>query len=145
MGVAMVLFGLFCWAAGANPFGVYASIEKAAFGSWYAFQNTLVRASPLMLCSLCTAIPIRLGMVIIGNEGALVIGGLSATVAGLAVQNQAPIFVQTTMALVGMIGGGLWIMFAGALKQYRWSERDNRIVTYDHYCRDPESHGERAD
>lgn len=117
--IAMVLFGFFCLLAGANPLAVYASIKKAAFGSWYAFQNTLVRASPLMLCALCTAIPIRLGMVIIGNEGALVIGGLCATVAGLAVQQHSPLLVQSSMALAGMLAGGLWICFAGALKHYR--------------------------
>jgi len=44
-----VVFGLFCAVAGANPFGVFASIYKAGFGSWYSLQNTLLRAAPLML------------------------------------------------------------------------------------------------
>src|SRR5882762_5045146 len=82
---ALVLFGVFCAFRGANPFGVFAAIYKAAFGSWYSFQNTLVRAAPLMLTALCTALPARLGLVVIGNEGALVAGGLGATAAGLAV------------------------------------------------------------
>jgi simple sugar transport system permease protein len=34
--VALLLFGMLCALAGANPFGVYASIYKAAFGSWSA-------------------------------------------------------------------------------------------------------------
>ncbi len=68
---SLVLFGIFCAAAGANPYEVYGSIYKAAFGSWFSFQNTLIRASPLMLTSLCTALPARLGLMIIGNEGAL--------------------------------------------------------------------------
>src|SRR5271165_1250535 len=55
--VSLAAFGVFCALAGADPFAVYASIYKAAFGSWYSFQNTLVRAAPLMLCSLGTAIP----------------------------------------------------------------------------------------
>ncbi len=45
----MFVFGLFCAAVGVNPLGVYASIWKAGFGSWYSWQNTLVRASPLLL------------------------------------------------------------------------------------------------
>ena len=81
--VSLAAFGAFCALAGANPFAVYASIYKAAFGSWYSFQNTLVRAAPLMLCSLGTAIPFQLGLVMIGSEGALVIGGLFATIAAL--------------------------------------------------------------
>jgi len=38
-----------------------------------------------MLCGLCTALPARAGLIIIGNEGALVVGGLGAIAAGLAV------------------------------------------------------------
>ena len=68
---ALLIFGVFCALAGANPLAVYGSIYKAAFGSWSAWQNTLIRASPLMLTALCTALPARLGLVIIGNEGAL--------------------------------------------------------------------------
>jgi len=116
---SLILFGLFCRIAGANPFAVYGSIYKAAFGSWSAFQNTLLRASPLMLSALCTALPARLGLVIIGNEGALVMGGLGATVIGLSLSTAPPPIVQIGMALAGMIAGGLWIAAVGALKHYR--------------------------
>jgi ABC-type uncharacterized transport system permease subunit len=116
---SLILFGAFCAAAGANPFGVYASIWKAAFGSWSTFQNTLIRASPLMLSALCTALPARLGLVIIGNEGALVIGGLGAVSAGLALSTAPPTVVQIGMALAGMLAGGLWIGAVGALRHYR--------------------------
>jgi general nucleoside transport system permease protein len=117
--VSLVAFGAFCALAGANPFAVYASIYKAAFGSWYSFQNTLVRAAPLMLCSLGTAIPFQLGLVMIGSEGALVIGGLCATIAGLQFPTASPLMVQVVMAMVGMTAGGLWLASAGALKHYR--------------------------
>jgi general nucleoside transport system permease protein len=117
--VSLILFGIFCAIAGANPGAVYASIYKAAFGSWSAFQNTLLRASPLMLSALCTALPARLGLVIIGNEGALVMGGLGATAVGLAVATAPPTIVQISMALAGMAAGGLWIAAVGALRHYR--------------------------
>src|SRR4051812_24005365 len=113
--VAILLFGVFCLAQGANPFAVFAAIYKAAFGSWYSFQNTLIRAAPLMLTALCTALPARLGLVVIGNEGALVMGGLTAMAAGLAVQSASTFLVLTTMALAGMAGGGLWITVVGLL------------------------------
>ena len=45
----MLVFGIFCGAMGVNPLLVYASIYKAGFGSWYSWQNTLVRAAPLLL------------------------------------------------------------------------------------------------
>ncbi len=117
--VSLILFGIFCALNGANPLAVFASIKKAAFGSWYSLQNTLVRAAPLMLCALCTAIPIRLGLVVIGAEGALITGGLFATIVGLKMPGASPMSVHVAMAATGMLAGGLFIMLVGALKQYR--------------------------
>ncbi len=117
--VSLTLFGLFCSMNGAHALDVFASINKGAFGSWFAFQSTLVRAAPLMLCALCTAIPIRLGLVVIGNEGAFVIGGLCAIIVGLRLPEASPFTLHLVMAASGMLAGGLWIMLAGALKHYR--------------------------
>lgn len=116
---AMIIFGIFCAFARANPFGVYASIYKAAFGSWFAWQNTLIRAAPLMLSSLCTALPAQLGLVIIGNEGAIVVGGVAAVAMGLALNSAPPLGVILAMALAGLISGGIWIAIVGALRHYR--------------------------
>jgi general nucleoside transport system permease protein len=116
---SLVLFGVFCAIVGTNPFEVYGSIWKAAFGRWTTFQNTLIRAAPLMLSALCTALPARLGLVIIGNEGALVVGGLGAVAMGLAVSTAPPTVVQLAMAAAGMLAGGIWIGAVGALRHYR--------------------------
>lgn len=116
----LVLFGVFCALVGTNPFAVYASIWKSAFGSPSTFQNTLIRAAPLMLSALCTALPARLGLVIIGNEGALVVGGVAAISIGLALGTAVPSFVvQLGMAIAGIIAGGIWIGAAGWLRHYR--------------------------
>jgi general nucleoside transport system permease protein len=118
--VGLLLFGCFCAAVGQDPFAVYGSIWKAAFGNWRTFQNTLIRAAPLMLTALCTALPARLGLVIIGNEGALVIGGVAAVAVGLGIGTALPpVLAQVGMAIAGLVAGGLWIMSAGALKHYR--------------------------
>ena len=47
-------------------------------------RTALVRAAPLMLCGLCTAFPARAGVIIVGNEGAVVVGGLAQSPADLA-------------------------------------------------------------
>jgi simple sugar transport system permease protein len=116
---SLVIFGLFCTLAGANPLEVYHSIYLAAFGSWNSFQNTLIRASPLMLASLCTILPARLGLIVIGNEGAVVIGGIGAVVVGLGIESWPPLLVVTGMAVGGLVSGGLWIMAVGALRVFR--------------------------
>lgn len=117
--VALAVFGVFCALAGAEPFSVYHSIYRAAFGSWFAFQNTLIRAAPIMLCALCTALPMRLGMIVIGNEGALVMGGLGTVIAGTHWTGAPRAVALAGMALAGMLFGGLWIMAVGAMKFYR--------------------------
>lgn len=117
--VAVALFGLFCAAQGANSFAVFGAIYKAAFGSWYSLQNTLTRAAPLMLTALCTALPARLGLVVIGNEGALVLGGLGAVTVGLAAASAPPLIVITLMAMGGMLCGGIWITLVGILRYQR--------------------------
>ncbi len=131
---ALVLFGLFCALCGKNPFAVYGLIFRSAFGNWKSFQGTLLRAAPLMLTALCTALPARLGLMIIGNEGALVMGGLASIVVGLIlsygsvtpsaeqlqqVSSIPSVLVLSGMALAGIVAGGLWIAAVGALRHYR--------------------------
>ena len=115
-----VIFGLLLILyAGVDPFEAYALMFEGAFGSWFSFQNPLTRAAPLILTALCTALPARLGLIIIGNEGALVVGGVAAAAAGVAVAGSGPLVVQLTMAAAAMIMGGAWIALAGGLRQYR--------------------------
>ena len=82
---ALLIFGLIVWFAGASPVQVWLLLFKGAFGDWYSWQNTLQRAAPLMLTGLAVALPAQAGRVIIGNEGALVVGGVAAAAAGVAV------------------------------------------------------------
>jgi general nucleoside transport system permease protein len=116
---ALVVFGIFVALYGKNPLHLYFYMYRGAFGTWFSWQNTLTRAAPLILTALCTALPAQLGMVIIGGEGALLIGALSATSMALAMPAAPPLAVQLAMAAAGMIGGGLWILLSGALRQYR--------------------------
>jgi simple sugar transport system permease protein len=116
---ALVVFGIFVALFGKNPLDLYFYMYQGAFGTWFSWQNTLSRAAPLILTALCTALPAQLGLVIIGGEGALLMGALSATSIALAMSAAPPFIVQLAMITAGMIGGGLWILLAGALRQYR--------------------------
>src|SRR5579883_473262 len=116
---SLVLFGAFVAAAGADPADVFFQMYRGSFGTAFSLQNTLVRAAPLMLTALCTAVPARLGLMVIGGEGALVVGGLAATSCGLAAQGLPPWAVTTAMALAGFAAGAAWIGLAGALRAYR--------------------------
>src|SRR5437868_4839494 len=115
-----VLFGLLLAIyARVDPLEAFALMYQGAFGTWFSWQNTLSRAAPLILTALCTALPAQLGLVVIGGEGALLMGALAATSTALAMQGAPPIVVQLAMASSGMLVGGLWIAMAGGLQHYR--------------------------
>ena len=116
---AMLLFGLFVAILGQSPIEVYSLIYKGAFASSFSWQNTLSRAAPLILTALCVALPAQAGLMIIGAEGALVLGGLAAAVVGHLAVGGSPVGVKFAMAVAGMLAGGLWIAAAGAMRQFR--------------------------
>ncbi|WP_372006241.1 ABC transporter permease [Tistrella mobilis] len=119
--VSMVLFGAFVAAVGVDPIELYQLMYRGAFGTWFSWQNTLQRAAPLLLVALCTALPAQMGLVVIGAEGALVLGGLAAMAAGLPLADAgAPVLVvQLAMAAAGMAAGAAWIGIAGGLRHAR--------------------------
>ncbi len=116
---ALLLFGGFVWLGGASPVETWEILFKGAFGDWFSWQNTLQRAAPLMLTALCVAVPARAGLIIIGGEGAFVLGGLASAAVPYAIELPANAIGTVVVCLAGMVVGGLWIALAGALRQYR--------------------------
>lgn len=117
--VALVLFCVFLLALGRAPDDFFNLIYIGAFGSWFSLRNTLTRAAPLLLTALCVAVPAQLGLIIIGGEGALVLGGLAATVTGIALDGAPPILTDLCMAAAGAATGGVWIGAVGWLRARR--------------------------
>ena len=116
---SLIAFGIFVALFGKSPLDLYYYMYQGAYGTAFSWQNTLTRAAPLILTSLCTALPAQLGLVIIGGEGALLIGALTSTMMALAIPGAPPMVVLVAMAVTGMVFGGLWILLAGALQHYR--------------------------
>ena len=117
--LSLALFGVFIAFTGNPPLDVLEQMYRGAFGPWFSFQNSLLRAAPLMLTGLCTALPARLGLMVIGGEGALVVGGVAAAAIAQPLQGASPIVVDVSMALASMLMGALWIGGAGALRAFR--------------------------
>ena len=116
---ALLLFGLFIALGGKSPVQAWTLLFKGAFGDWFSWQNSLQRAAPLMLTALCVAIPARAGLIVIGGEGALVLGGLAC--AGLPYLFAPPANAAgTAMVLASAaLAGAAWVAVAGLLRQYR--------------------------
>lgn len=78
LGVAMLLVA---W-AGAPIGETYALMFDGAFGSRFAWSETLTRATPLMLTGLSAAVAFRARLWNIGAEGQLYAGALAAAAVG---------------------------------------------------------------
>ncbi|MDL2403671.1 ABC transporter permease [Rhizobium mayense] len=116
----LALFSLFLLALGKSPAMLSQLMYTGGFGSWFSIQNSLSRASPLLLTALCVALPVRLGLVIIGGEGAVVLGGVAAAAIALPLVGTAPVpVVLILMAAAAFVVGGIWISLAGLLRHYR--------------------------
>lgn len=117
---AAVLFSIFLVLLGKSPVEFFSLLWRGGFGLWFSWQNTLVRAAPLILTALCVAVPARLGMVVIGGEGAFVLGGFAAAAAALPLIGWAsPWLVMPVMVLAAVLTGAVWIGFVGVLRHYR--------------------------
>jgi simple sugar transport system permease protein len=116
----LMLFSLFILAIGKSPVALFQLMYTGGFGSWFSLQNSLSRAAPLLLTALCVALPARLGLVIIGGEGALVLGGVAAAAVAAPLTGILPPYpALIAMALASMIVGGVWIGAVGFLRHYR--------------------------
>jgi len=121
LGLTVVFFSLAVALAGFSPLEVWSLIAEGGFGDAFAWQNTLQRAAPLLLTGLAVALPAQAGRVIIGAEGALVLGGLAASAIGdvLADRHAGPILVWPAMGIAGALAGGVWIGIVGWLREKR--------------------------
>ncbi|WP_304801672.1 ABC transporter permease [Pseudotabrizicola sp.] len=109
-------FSLFLLLVGKSPVTFFGLVWMAGFSTAFSWQNTLSQVAPLLFAALCVALPARLGLVVIGGEGAIVLGGLAAGVAGTQATGWPPAAGLGFMALCAMALGGGWIASIGALR-----------------------------
>jgi ABC-type uncharacterized transport system permease subunit len=134
LGFGAVLLAL----AGANPWQTYRAMLEGAFGTpeqwqagdFYALTETLVKATPLMLCGLAVSIAFRMLFWNIGAEGQLVMGGFAAGAVALWLPGLTPWLpgwaYLPLMGAAGIVAGAAWGVVPGLLKAYL---RVNEIIT----------------
>ncbi|MEL7610413.1 MAG: ABC transporter permease [Bacillota bacterium] len=102
-------------ALGLDPKTAMEALFKGAFGSKSAVGETIVKMTPLILTGLSFALANRCGLINLGAEGQLYIGGLCSVIVALYLH--LPSFLHIPLAVAaGFIGGGLWGMLAGFFK-----------------------------
>src|SRR5258707_6404447 len=118
--VSSVLFSVFLLTLGKSPVEFFELVHRGGFGTAFSIQNTVQRSAPLILTALAVAVPARIGLILIGGEGALVLGGFAAAIVAIPIVGHLPPFpTLCIMATTGIVVGACWVGLAGALRHAR--------------------------
>ena len=124
--LAFVAVGAFLLLFGRNPIEAYGVIFKGAFGSGYGLSEVVVRAIPLMLCAVATAIPARMGLLNVGGEGQLHAGAMAATWGALTLGALPRGALLPGLVILGLLGGAAAAFVPAFL---RWAAGVNETIS----------------
>lgn len=115
---AILFTTLILLATGAPPLAAYGNILKGAFGSVSKFSDVLIVWVPLLLTTAGLLITFSAGLWNIGIEGQIMLGAIFTTwmLRILQDSNLPPAITIILSITVGMLGGALWAILAGAFK-----------------------------
>jgi simple sugar transport system permease protein len=117
MSLAVVIFGGLMLLKGVNPIEAYRSMIQSTFSNSDAFGGIFVRATPIMLAALAVSVPARAGLINVGGEGQLIIGGVAGAGVSLAAGGSLPgPVVLLLMAVAAMAAGAAWSGIAAGLR-----------------------------
>ncbi|MGW5734281.1 MULTISPECIES: ABC transporter permease [Streptomyces] len=109
--IAAVLVGaLFLVGTGADPLGAYGAVVSGALGP-DGIGSTLTTGTGIIGLAVALAIPMRAGLLNLGGDGQLVLGGIAAATTGLYSPLPAPLTVLAAL-LAGMAAGAAYAALA---------------------------------
>jgi general nucleoside transport system permease protein len=106
----------FLVAIGQPPVRTLGTMAIYAFGDGYSTSESLVKATPILLCALAVILPARLGLITVGGEGQLYFGALLGTSVVVNYPLAPTIILLPTMLILGAAGGAIWSGVAGVLR-----------------------------
>jgi simple sugar transport system permease protein len=117
-GSAAFLIGasIFLATIGRPPLETLAQMVLYAFGDSYSQSESLVKATPILLCALAVILPARLGLITVGGEGQLYFGALTGTAVVIGFPAAPMVILLPAMLIAGAAGGAVWSGFAGLLR-----------------------------
>jgi simple sugar transport system permease protein len=115
---AFAIFGLFMVIKGVNPFDAYRAMWQSLMTD-LSLSSVLVKGGPLILAALAVTVPAKAGMVNVGGEGQLLMGGVFGAGAAQAIGlGKSGTLTLIVILVAGTIGGALWAGIAALLKQF---------------------------
>ena len=122
-----LLAGALILAAGGHSVGdAYRAMWDASFGTSNGFEQTLVRATPLLLTGLAVTVALRMNIWNIGAEGQMALGSIGATLVAFNAGGLSGAWLLIAMFLGAALAGALW---AGIAAIPRATVELNEIIT----------------
>jgi simple sugar transport system permease protein len=90
----------------------YRAMWEASFGTTQGFEQTLVRATPLILTGLAVTVALRMNVWNIGAEGQMALGAVGATFVAFHAGGLSSFPLLVLMFLGGAIAAGAWALIA---------------------------------
>ncbi|MEU5769148.1 ABC transporter permease [Streptomyces asoensis] len=112
----LVIGALFLLGTGADPVTAYGAVVTGALGA-DGIGPTLTTCTSVLGLALALAIPLRAGLINLGGDGQLVLGGITATVTGLHSPFPAPLTVVLAL-LAGMAAGAGYAVLAALCENH---------------------------
>lgn len=118
--LAFLISALILLLIGGDPIRTFGYFFNAAFGSWGALSDVVVKATPLLLIGLGCGLAFRMRLWNIGAEGQFYFGAFFASLVPLVplvdMETTPKFVILLIMGLLGMLGGGLYGLIPGWLK-----------------------------
>ncbi len=114
--LAFLATGIIILFSGVNPMLAFEAMFTGAFGNLLSITETIIKALPLLLAGLGITIAYRTGLVSMGAEGQIIMGGLCATVCGVYLGGLPAFILLPLTILSAMVGGAVWAAIPGYFK-----------------------------
>jgi general nucleoside transport system permease protein len=112
----LALASIFLVVIGQPPLTTLWTMVEYAFGDNYSASESLVKATPILLCAFAVILPARLGLISVGGEGQLYFGALTGTAIVVNFPG-APMFaLLPAMLALAAAGGATWGGLAGIMR-----------------------------
>ncbi|HEX7095927.1 MAG TPA: ABC transporter permease [Acidimicrobiales bacterium] len=119
MAIALALASLLIVSAtDAAPGDVFHAMYEGSLSRPSAIALTLNQAMPILIVALGAIIASRAGIINIGQEGQVILGGIFGAVIALKIGGPAVIIIPLTL-VAALVGGALWAGVAALLRYWR--------------------------
>ena len=137
--LSLVTGGIVILMLGHNPFSVYISMVKGAWGSSTVIHETIKLAVPLLITAIGISFAFKMKFWNIGAEGQILVGAVAAGAFGLFTAHIFPkLPLVLLMMLASIVAGGIYGLLPAVCKA-KWGTNETLFTLMLNYIADERS------